>query len=67
MKIIVESENLVQVANAIKRLPVQGDFNTADLWVGTVMVIQKIIEEAKEYIPPEISNGAESCPNIEEK
>ena len=50
MKIIVEKEVLVQVVEAIKRLPVKGDFDAADQWVGCVIALQKMMQNATEHI-----------------
>ena len=62
MKIIVEKEVLVQVVEAIKRLPVKGDFDAADQWVGCVIALQKMMQNATEHIDlpdPEFVNGEE--------
>lgn len=49
MKIIVESDDLSMVAEAIKELPVTGDFNAADRWVGCVIALQNIIVNSEPF------------------
>jgi len=53
MGVIVEVEDLVRLKNTIKQLPVQGDFDVADAWVGCVLAIDKMlrgVEEQKNII-----------------
>lgn len=52
MKIIVDGDDLLLVANTIKELPVRGGFSVADRWVGCVVALQKIVETAIEYVEP---------------
>jgi len=52
MKIIVDGDDLLLVANTIKELPVRGGFSVADRWVGCVIALQKIVETANEYVEP---------------
>ena len=51
MKIIVESDYLSQIGDAVRALPVKadGDFQTADRWVGIVLAIEKLIQESELY------------------
>ena len=49
MKVIVETAHIQPVIEAIKQLPVQGDFETADLWVGCVMALQTICAQSEPY------------------
>ena len=45
----MEKDILQQVIDAIKNLPVHcDDFNAADRWVGIVMVLESMLEQASE-------------------
>ena len=54
MKIIVESDDLSMVAEAVKALPVSGDFNAADRWVGCVIALQNIIVNSEPFKESEV-------------
>lgn len=55
MKIKVEREYLHQISEAVKQLPVKadGDFQTADRWVGIVLAIENLILESEPCVPDE--------------
>ena len=44
MEIKVDASMLQQVIEAIKKLPVQCDFETADRWVGIVMILESMLQ-----------------------
>lgn len=52
MKIVVEENSLIQIKEAVKNLPVRGDFDAADQWVGLVVAIQNLVSNAEEYTEP---------------
>lgn len=43
-EIKVNASALMQAIEAIKRLPVQCDFETADRWVGIVMLLESMLQ-----------------------
>lgn len=47
MEIKVDANVLSQVVDAIKKLPVQGDFDVADRWVGIVMILENMIQQGQ--------------------
>ncbi len=49
MKIIVEAENLMQIAETIQHLPVNGGFEAADKWVGCVIALTAICQNSEPY------------------
>ena len=49
MKIIVETDRIIPVIEAIKQLPVQGNFEAADIWVGCVMALEGICMQSEPY------------------
>lgn len=49
MKIIVEAENLMQIAETIQQLPVNGGFEAADKWVGCVIALTAICQNSEPY------------------
>lgn len=48
MEIKVKADKLLSVIEAIKQLPVRGDFESADRWVGCVIALQSILAEGME-------------------
>lgn len=42
MKIKVNAEDLLRIAEAIKALPVRGTYDDADRWIGCVMGLEMI-------------------------
>ena len=49
MEIKIEKDILQQIIEAIKKLPVKcEDFNSADRWVGIIMVLESFLEQTPE-------------------
>ena len=44
MEIKVKADTLLNVISAIKKLPVQCDFDAADRWVGIVLVLENMLQ-----------------------
>lgn len=58
MKIIVDTDQVMPVIEAIKQLPVQVDnFDTADIWVGCIMTLQSICMQSEPYQEENIKEG----------
>lgn len=49
MKVIVEAESLCQIAETVKHLPVQGDFEASNMWVGCVIALETLYQSAPQY------------------
>ena len=49
MKVIVEAESLCHVAETIKQLPVKGDFEASNMWVGCVIALESLYQNAPQY------------------
>lgn len=47
MKIKVNSEDLIQIAEAVKALPVRGTYEDADRWVGCVVALEMIANNSE--------------------
>ena len=47
MTIKVDAESLLKIAEAIKNLPVRGDYNDADRWVGCVLSLEMIANNSE--------------------
>ena len=47
MKVKVEAESLLQIAETLKKLPVRGDFDDADRWVGCVMSLEMMANNSE--------------------
>ena len=48
MEIKIDVNVIRQIIEAIKKLPVQCDFNAADRWVGIVMVLESLLDQTTE-------------------
>lgn len=55
MKIKVNSDDLLRIAEAVKALPVRGTFEDADRWVGCVITLEQIASNS----PPAEENTEE--------
>ena len=44
MEIKVNPDVIVSLIEAIKQLPVKGDFNVADRWVGIVLTLEQLLQ-----------------------
>lgn len=55
MKIKVNSDDLLRIAEAVKTLPVRGTFEDADRWVGCVITLEQIASNS----PPAEENTEE--------
>ena len=44
MKIKVDAEKIINVIAAVKQLPVKGDFDAADSWVGIVLTLEQLLQ-----------------------
>lgn len=59
MDIKVNADKLVDIIEAIKKLPVKGDFDAVDRWVGCVIALQNIIMSAEEVKEAEVTENGE--------
>lgn len=59
MKVIVEAESLCQIAETIKQLPVQGDFEVSNMWVGCVIALEQLYQTSPQYKEPEVNETIE--------
>lgn len=48
MEIKVDAGTIAQVIEAIKQLPVSGNFDAADRWVGIVMLLESLLQQPAE-------------------
>ena len=48
MLITVEANELMNIIEAIKKLPVQGNFDAADRWVGIVIALENLIQAGQQ-------------------
>lgn len=55
MEIKVDANTILRLIDAIKKLPVNCDFDAADRWVGVVMLLQSLLQNEEE--PEVIENG----------
>lgn len=56
MPVTIDGNELLQVINAIKQLPVKcDDFDAADRWVGIILMLEKMISTTEEEPTTEVT------------
>lgn len=58
MKIKVDPDMLLSIAEAVKKLPIDcKDFDTADRWVGCVLALQNIVSTSESVDEEVVDDG----------